>query len=276
VAEPPRFDKPPVGWTQTYFALMRMTLIIAWGSMSMNAPFIPPRTLRPAVTNATERSAYDGARGFDPVSLTATLLIMAGLLAVLMTMAGHHRHRHHHHQRLVFDMLEMPRQPPPAPPAPQPKTIHKTPPRVSEIVAPVPHVTTPTPAPAVFVAETTAPPRLTPAAASAEPAPAAPPAPAPPAPTSVVDLSAKMLSAKPPSYPLESRRLREQGTVVLAVLLATNGRVEEISVAHSSGFERLDRAALGAVRSWRWSPLMRGGEAVMVRGMVTIPFVLRT
>lgn len=240
----------------------------------MNAPFIPPRTLRPVFASAAERTAYDGARGFDPISLAATLLIMAGLFGVLMTMAGHHHHQRHHRQRLVFDMLEMPRQPPPAPPAPAPKTVHKTPPRVSEIVAPVPQVTTPTPAPAVFVSETTAPPRPAPAAASAEPAPAAPPA--PPTPAAGGDLSAKMLSAKPPSYPLESRRLREQGTVVLAVLLATNGRVEEISVAHSSGFERLDHAALSAVRSWRWSPLMRGGEAVMVRGMVTIPFVLRT
>lgn len=241
----------------------------------MNAPFAPPVMQRSVSGSAIERMEYDGARGFDPISLAATLLIMAGLFAVLMTMAGHHRHHRHHRQHLVFDMLEMPRQPPPpARPTPQPQELHKTPPPISEVVAPVPQVVTPTPAPAVFVTETAAPPRPAPAAASAEPAPAAPPA--PPAPVAAGDLSAKMLSAKPPSYPLESRRLREQGTVVLAVLLATDGRVEDISVAHSSGFDRLDHAALSAVRSWRWSPLMHGGEAVMVRGMVTIPFVLRT
>jgi TonB family protein len=47
-----------------------------------------------------------------------------------------------------------------------------------------------------------------------------------------------------PTYPLESRRLREEGTVVLNLLLGTSGRVEEIAVSASSGSPRLDKAAL--------------------------------
>jgi protein TonB len=48
-----------------------------------------------------------------------------------------------------------------------------------------------------------------------------------------------------------------------------------VSVSRSSGFARLDKAALDAVRRWRWSPLVRGGVPVMVRGIVDIPFVLQ-
>ena len=37
---------------------------------------------------------------------------------------------------------------------------------------------------------------------------------------------------------------------------------------------RLDKAALDAVRRWRWSPMLRDGQAVAVRGLVEIPFTL--
>jgi periplasmic protein TonB len=48
-----------------------------------------------------------------------------------------------------------------------------------------------------------------------------------------------------------------------------------VSVARSSGFDRLDKAALDAVRRWRWSPTLRDGAPVSVRGTVDIPFVLQ-
>nr|WP_246427285.1 energy transducer TonB [Sphingopyxis panaciterrulae] len=84
-----------------------------------------------------------------------------------------------------------------------------------------------------------------------------------------------MLSGAPPRYPRESRRHREEGTVVLALTLDVDGSVASISVAQSSGFQRLDEAALRAVRKWRWAPTMRSGQAVKVKGLVEIPFVLR-
>ena len=83
-----------------------------------------------------------------------------------------------------------------------------------------------------------------------------------------------MIEAVPPRYPYESRRLKEQGTVVLDVLLGPDGRVERIAVRTSSGHARLDKAALDAVRRWRWSPMLRDGQAVAVRGLVEIPFTL--
>ena len=53
-----------------------------------------------------------------------------------------------------------------------------------------------------------------------------------------------MISATPPRYPEMSRRLHEQGTVYLSVLVGTDGAVSEISVSRSSGSARLDKAAL--------------------------------
>jgi protein TonB len=168
--------------------------------------------------------------------------------------------------RMVPERLELP-PPPPPPPArsPQPQAIVTAP---SPVVAPAPLVALP-PVP-VAVTTTPAPPPE-----DAVPGPPSPPAPAAaPAIANGGDLSSQMLSAPPPTYPMESRRRHEQGTVVLALLLSTDGRVAEISIARSSGSDRLDRAALNAVRRWRWSPTLRGGAAVMVRGTVEIPFVL--
>ena len=109
-------------------------------------------------------------------------------------------------------------------------------------------------------------PAVVPAAMVGQLAPAGPPA--------LQTLPATMLEAVPPRYPLESRQRREQGTVVLDVLLSPGGTVEKIAVHSSSGSPRLDKAALDAVRRWRWSPSLRNGVAVAVRGLVEIPFVL--
>lgn len=105
--------------------------------------------------------------------------------------------------------------------------------------------------------------------------PSPPPAPAQSGPVKVADLDAKAVTIIAPKYPVESRRKREQGTVILSVTLGADGGVAELSVAKSSGFERLDKAALDAVRRWRWSPTMRDGVPVAVRGTVDIPFILQ-
>jgi periplasmic protein TonB len=114
-----------------------------------------------------------------------------------------------------------------------------------------------------------------PSAAMVPDLPPPPPAPAQSGPVRVADLDAKALTIVAPKYPVESRRKREQGTVVLAVTLDPNGVVADLALAKSSGFERLDRAALEAVRRWRWSPTVRDGVAVAVRGTVDIPFILK-
>lgn len=52
-----------------------------------------------------------------------------------------------------------------------------------------------------------------------------------------------------PSYPAESRSAREQGLVVLRITVNASGRPSQVEILKSSGFPRLDRAALEA--GWR-------------------------
>jgi TonB family protein len=65
-----------------------------------------------------------------------------------------------------------------------------------------------------------------------------------------------------PEYPAGSIRNEEQGRVMLRLRVAVDGRVLAAEVVRSSGYERLDRAAVeAAVRMWRLQPAMRGGAA---------------
>lgn len=58
-----------------------------------------------------------------------------------------------------------------------------------------------------------------------------------------------------------SLRLNEQGKVVVRVLIGRNGRALDGRIAQSSGFDRLDQAALRAVMSWRYVPGTVDGQA---------------
>jgi protein TonB len=207
---------------------------------------------------------YGASRGINAPAVIITVLFHALLVGALLHIRQERVERKEQHLTTVN------LQPPPAPPPP-PETKPQ-PPAKAAIAAPVPRIQVPRPAPMVATA-----PEPTPVAVSV-PAVSPPAPPAPPAAPSMVkarDLGTRMISAVPPRYPTESRRQREQGTVVLLLTLDVDGRVAQIAVARSSGFSRLDEAALRAVRKWRWAPTMRDGQAVMVQGQVEIPFVLK-
>lgn len=72
-----------------------------------------------------------------------------------------------------------------------------------------------------------------------------------------------------PAYPMVSRRLGEQGTTRLRVLVSAEGRSQQIEVEHSSGSPRLDQAARSTVRDWRFVPAREGNKAVA--GWVIVP-----
>jgi protein TonB len=76
-----------------------------------------------------------------------------------------------------------------------------------------------------------------------------------------------------PEYPLLARRNGEQGTVTLKVLVARDGSPVSISVERTSGSERLDRAALDTVKTWRFIPAREGSEPV--EAWVLVPIVFR-
>lgn len=65
-----------------------------------------------------------------------------------------------------------------------------------------------------------------------------------------------------PQYPSMSRRLGEQGRVVLNVYILADGTVGEVKIKQSSGFSRLDDAALQAVKKWRYQAARRGQQAI--------------
>lgn len=69
-----------------------------------------------------------------------------------------------------------------------------------------------------------------------------------------------------PPYPELSRRLSEQGETVLQIAIGQDGSPQQVSLARSSGFERLDSAATDFVKAnWRWQPLPSGCRMVSTR-----------
>jgi periplasmic protein TonB len=77
-----------------------------------------------------------------------------------------------------------------------------------------------------------------------------------------------------PTYPPASRRAGEQGTVRLKVLVDTNGRPSNVEVAQSSGFARLDDAAVQAVRKWRFEAATDGSKKIQAYTQVAVTFKL--
>lgn len=166
--------------------------------------------------------------------------------------------------------------PPPKPPRPRPQVRAPEPPPAAP---PPPVIAAPeaTPAPAPLVPPQPAPIELPPPSAPVAPAPPAPMvAVAPPAPLPVVPpaFDAAYLQNPAPAYPTQSRRLGEEGTTLLRVYVTAGGDAERVEVRTSSGFARLDGAALEAVRRWKFVPARQGERAVAAWVLVPIKFTL--
>ncbi len=175
---------------------------------------------------------------------------------------------------IMVDLVTPPKVIPPPPPPPPPPPRQQIKPRLEPLKAPEP--------PPILAA-------TTPAAVSdfvAPPAPPLPPVeiapgpvvvaapPAPPAPVTPPSFNAAYLQNKPPAYPSLSRRMSEQGRVLLRVLVNADGNPEKVEVRTSSGHERLDEAALEAVRTWKFVPAQQAGRAVAAWVQVPLVFSL--
>lgn len=77
-----------------------------------------------------------------------------------------------------------------------------------------------------------------------------------------------------PAYPSEAKRLKQEGTVVLALFINERGGLDKIEVVQSSGFPLLDQAAIEAERRSRFSPASFGGEPTACKAEVPYRFVL--
>lgn len=126
-----------------------------------------------------------------------------------------------------------------------------------------------------------APPVESPVTAEATPAPVqAPiqqPVPVAPPPVEVTPprFDAAYLDNPAPLYPALARRAREEGRVLLRVLVSADGRAQMVELAQSSGSERLDEAAIDAVRRWRFVPARRGDQRIAAHVNVAVVFSLR-
>lgn len=77
-----------------------------------------------------------------------------------------------------------------------------------------------------------------------------------------------------PIYPEEAKRKRQQGTVMLKVLVKESGKPELIEISESSGIQSLDNAALNAVKKWTFTPAKLGSEIIPAFVIVPIRFNL--
>ena len=108
------------------------------------------------------------------------------------------------------------------------------------------------------------------------PAPAATPKPASTAPVTLSsELAVSCPKLTPPEYPAISRRMGEEGKLILRVELDENGHIDNAKVLNSSGYERLDAAALSAVKSWQCNPSLRDGQPVRAVALQPFNFVLQ-
>lgn len=167
-------------------------------------------------------------------------------------------------------------EPPPPPPKPDPETISipEPPPKPVEQRPPPPPPPAPKPKPQPAAEKKPSPsassaPRTGSATASTQGAASG-------APGGADGKSTRpgYLEKAAPKYPPESQAAREHGTVILSVEINAAGRPESLKVEKSSGYPRLDRAAVEAVRQWRFKPATREGQAVPARVNIPVLFKL--
>jgi len=77
-----------------------------------------------------------------------------------------------------------------------------------------------------------------------------------------------------PPYPLLARKRGYQGTVLLEVLVSTDGKDASIRLSRSSGYSILDRAAIKGVRDWLFYPAKRGDKVFEMWVKIPIRFTL--
>ncbi|WP_407351485.1 energy transducer TonB [Luteimonas sp. R10] len=92
-----------------------------------------------------------------------------------------------------------------------------------------------------------------------------------PATTATATRAPLAVDAPAPRYPSAALRSGESGEVVLRVRVGIDGSAGEVEIVRSSSSRALDRAAVAAVRRWRFQPALRDGQPVP--GMVQVPIV---
>jgi protein TonB len=194
------------------------------------------------------------------------------VLLVMLVISGmlEHVHKEIDPPPVIIELIQPKKlePPPPPPPKPEPKKPEPPKPPKPEPVRPEPPKVVeqrpepPKPEPAKAVTPTPeAPPKPAPTptptpapAPEAVAKPAPPPAPAPTPAKSSPGSSAHYVGACESPYPTISKRMNEKGTVVVKVLVKSDGTAGDVELKSSSGYPRLDQAWLEAIKNCRFTP----------------------
>lgn len=163
-------------------------------------------------------------------------------------------------QQVAAESIPQPAQPKPTPhvkPKADPKPVQKVSRPTPQPVAPSPSPS-PTPPPAADAAPAPAAPSPAAAAPSAAPGPARETMEVS-APKNVPTLQCAFVK---PDYPSISNRRGESGTAYVHFVVGVTGKIESIELQKSSGYPRLDEAALAAMRASTCRPYIENGQPI--------------
>ena len=232
-------------------------------TLSISAVHLPPLPRR-----------GERADGLSPVQRRAMVVaILAAHVAVVygLLQVREVREAAHDVAPMFVDLIASPAPPAlPVPPPPAPQPIQKKPPPPAPVIA---AATSAEPAAFVVPAPPPAEPVQAPAAPVAIQAPPTPPAPAP-APKIIPASAVQYLEPPAPEYPRLSKRNAESGRVMVRVFIDTAGLPRNVQVGSSSGFVRLDDAAVAAVQKARFRPYTENGQPTAAWTNVPINFEL--
>ena len=218
---------------------------------------------------------FNNSRTIDSPQRAAALSVVLALhVGAVVALAQYQPAREAMSQlRTVMVSLITPPKLEPPQERPRPKPVVKQPIRKIELLPPQPilAITEPTPVPARF--EAPPPPPAPVAAVPSQSHVAAEPAPVPVIPP---NFNADYLNNPAPSYPALSRRMGEEGKVVLRVFVNQQGLPAQVELRTSSGFSRLDHVALETVRQWKFMPARRGEQPIGAWVLIPISFSLRS
>ncbi|QWD05280.1 energy transducer TonB [Polynucleobacter paneuropaeus] len=92
--------------------------------------------------------------------------------------------------------------------------------------------------------------------------------------TADADYKSESLRNAQPRYPIYSRKMRQEGVVIITAEVLTDGSATDVRMATSSGIKLLDEAALETVRQWRFIPAKRDGVLYVQRLRIPVTFSL--
>jgi protein TonB len=209
-------------------------------------------------------------------AVTVVVLVHAALIALLVTIRNEPPARALESRAITAELLSpAPAAAPVAVQSPAPQPAPRVKPQAELKPVPAPKVKSePLPQDATPSLNAPAPSELAPPAPAASPAPpatqAAAAAPAGPAvdretlaiaaPKEVAHLDCSIAK---PAYPSLSRRRGEAGTASVHFVVGLTGKIEGIELKKSSGFSRLDEAAMAAMRASACRPYVENGTPVL-------------